>query len=107
MFDDMMHRGLWFAPTWPMMRERAAGYLLSGIELGHQTNRCRCRYGMHHCGYTTGDGGGSHISSTAGAELAASRDRVCEVGGEGDDRPRPSMHHNIQQVGFAERVCIG
>ena len=33
MFDDMMHRGLWFAPTWPMMRERAAGYLLSGIEL--------------------------------------------------------------------------
>src|SRR3977135_3538592 len=39
MFDDMMHRGLWFAPTWLMMQSRLRD--ITWCRTGCRTNRCR------------------------------------------------------------------
>ena len=37
MFDDMMHRGLWIAPTWSMMQKRAARYYLVSNRISNQS----------------------------------------------------------------------
>lgn len=62
MFDDMMHRGLWFAPTWPMMQERAARYHLVSNQISNQSMQI---WAWHVRGrFTINEVKGSHISFT-------------------------------------------
>jgi len=66
MFDDMMHRGLWFAPTWSMMQmQRGQGDIIC-IEPRYQTNLCRYGHGMYTVDRPSTGVWGSDISFTEG-----------------------------------------
>jgi len=93
MFDDMMHRGLWFAPTWPMMQSRLSDIIWASnqsMEVG---------YGM---------GTVDVLPTRCPALTLPLQSARWEPGGwrlvlicaERDDHPRPTTH-NMQHLPFA------